>query len=220
MIPLVIVGSGGHARVVLDAALTADTFEPVGFIDDSRPMGTVVDDFPVLGATGNLEAIWQKHRGIQVIIAVGDNFVRASLAAKIESLVPGVQWATVIDASAVVGRRVQVGIGTVINAGSVVNPSVKIGRHVIFNNTTSVAHDNVFGDFSSTGPGVTTGGDVHVGAFTHVAIGASVSHGITIGEHTVIGAGSMVIRDTGAQVVVKGVPGKVVRDRAIGERYL
>jgi sugar O-acyltransferase (sialic acid O-acetyltransferase NeuD family) len=220
MIPLIVVGSGGHARVVLDAAITADTYDPVGFVDDTRPVGTIVDDFPVLGATSQLDQLLPKHRGAQVIIAVGDNFVRASLAAKIEALVGAVQWATVIDASAVVGRRVQVGPGTVINAGSIVNPSVKIGRHVIFNNTTSVAHDNVFGDFSSTGPGVTTGGNVHVGAFTHIGIGATVSHGIIVGEHTVIGAGSMVIRDTAPQVVVKGVPGKVVRDRAIGERYL
>jgi sugar O-acyltransferase (sialic acid O-acetyltransferase NeuD family) len=220
MIPLLIVGSGGHARVVLDAAITADTFDPVGFIDDSRAAGWLVDDLPVLGATAQLAKIVNRYKGVQVVVAIGDNFVRSTIVNRIEAILPRVVFATVIDAAAAVSRRVEIGAGTMINAGSIVNPSVRIGRHAIFNNSSSIAHDNDFGDFSSTGPGVTTGGDVRIGAFTHIGIGATVRHGVTVGEHTVVGAGALVIRDTPVRVVVKGVPGKVVRDRIMGERYL
>ncbi len=220
MVPLLIVGCGGHARVVLDAALTADMFDPVGFIDDACPVGSLVDDLPVLGATPMLEAITARYRGCQVIVAIGDNFVRSTVAERLEASVSGIVFATVVDPTAAVSRRAVIGAGTMINAGSVVNPSSSTGRHVIINNSSSIAHDNHFGDFSSTGPGVTTGGDVVVGAYTHIGIGATVSHGVKIGEHTVIGASALVIRDTPSNVIVKGVPGKVVRDRESGERYL
>ncbi len=220
MIPLLIVGCGGHARVVLDAALTADTFEPVGFLDDAFPAGSLVDDLPVLGSALILESIAASHPGLQVVVAIGDNLIRSFVVGRLLESYPSVEFATVIDPTAAVSRRVVIGCGTVINAGSVINPSVHIGCHVILNNSSSIAHDNHFGDFASTGPGVTTGGDVRVGAFTHIGIGATVSHGVTIGEHAVIGAGALVIRDAPSKVIVKGVPGKVVRDRAVGERYL
>jgi sugar O-acyltransferase (sialic acid O-acetyltransferase NeuD family) len=220
MIPLLIVGSGGHARVVLDSAFSADTFDPVGFIDDRRPVGSLVDDLPVLGSTAHLAKIAKRFKGVQLVVAIGDNFVRSTVVSRIEGLFPDVSFATVVDPSAAVSRRIEIGAGSMINAGSVVNPSVRIGRHTIFNNSASIAHDNHFGDFSSTGPGVTTGGDVRIGPFTHIGIGATISHSVSIGEHAVIGAGALVIRDTPSKVVVKGVPGKVVRDRVVGERYL
>ena len=81
-------------------------------------------------------------------------------------------------------------------------------------------HDNVFGDFSSTGPGVNTGGGVSVGAFSHVGVGAAVSHDITIGTNTVIGAGSVIIRHCPENAIVVGVPGRTVGTRISGARYL
>jgi acetyltransferase-like isoleucine patch superfamily enzyme len=67
---------------------------------------------------------------------------------------------------------------------------------------------------------VATGGNVYIDEFTAISIGVTIVHNIRIGKHTVIGAGSVVIKDIEDQVVAYGIPAKVVRYREIGEKYL
>jgi acetyltransferase-like isoleucine patch superfamily enzyme len=69
-------------------------------------------------------------------------------------------------------------------------------------------------------PGATLGGNVHVGSGAMIGLGANVIHGVAIGAHTVIGAGSTVVRDIASNVVAFGVPARVIRARAPGDRYL
>jgi sugar O-acyltransferase (sialic acid O-acetyltransferase NeuD family) len=220
MEPLIIVGSGGHARVVLDAAIASGRYHPLGFVDDFRPAGQVIDDLPVVGSTMSLLDIRAEHPEMQVVVAIGDNFTRFRAVQNVEKLMPLVRWATVIDPSATVSRRAEIGEGSMIAAGAVLNPSVRLGKHVILNNCAALAHDNTFDDFSSVGPGVRTGGNVTVGSYSHIGIGATISHNVVIGDHVVVGAGAVVVGNFEDHVIVSGVPGRVMRTRQIGERYL
>lgn len=217
---LFIIGSGGHARVVLDIARAAEGFLVLGFFDDNRKKGLLIDGVAVLGNTSQIAAHLELHPRAGFVVAVGDNYARSRIVAKVENLYPAVRWQPLVDPSANISPGASIGEGAMVLPGAVCNTGVKIGRHVILNNSSSIAHDSVFEDCSSTGPGAVTGGGVRVGAMSHIGIGAAISHGVAIGAHSVIGAGSVVIKHCPDQVVMFGVPGEVIRKRAIGESYL
>lgn len=206
--------------MVLDAAIASGGYQPVGFLDDIRPSGQFVDELPILGTISSLPEIHKQDPTAHFVVAVGDNFMRHRVVQSAEQNVENIRWATIVDPSARVSARAIVGPGSMICAGVLLNPSVEIAKHVILNNGASVAHDNYFGDFSSAGPGVTTGGSVSVGEFSHIGIGATITHNVTIGIHAVVGAGAVVVGDVDDLVIVTGTPARVVRSREVGSRYL
>jgi sugar O-acyltransferase (sialic acid O-acetyltransferase NeuD family) len=216
---LMIIGSGGHARVVLDIA-DRQGLPVIGFIDDNRHEGELVDGLPILGRSGEIGRIAGQDSSIECVAAIGDNFARSELVRRVSAICPGLVWAAVMDPSAVISRRAEIGEGAMILAGTVINPGVRIGRHAIINNSCSIAHDTEFGAFSSAAPGVLTGGNVGVGEMSHIGVGAAVSHGVKIGAHAVIGSGSAVVRDCPDYSVAYGVPARIIRSRKAGERYL
>lgn len=153
-------------------------------------------------------------------MAIGDNFARSVMASRLESLDPGLGFATTIDPSAVVGRDVSIGAGAVVMAGVVVNTSSRIDRHTLLCVRSSLDHDSVLGDFASLAPAAATGGRVNIGHHTAICLAASVIHGVTVGEQTVIGSGATVVSDIGAYTVAYGTPCRPVRVRQAGDRYL
>src|SRR3546814_19787722 len=99
------------------------------------------------------------------------------IAQKAERLCPSLKWARIIHPSAIISTRALIGAGTVIVAGAVVNTRTQIGQHVIINTGSNIDHDNMFADYSSTGPGVSTGGTVGLATCSNIGIGASVKNG-------------------------------------------
>ncbi|UVI31529.1 acetyltransferase [Paenibacillus spongiae] len=215
---IVVIGSGGHAKVVIDSLEQSKQYTIIGLIDDNKTPGTHVYGYEVLGGLNYI----QDHRS-QIdggIIAIGDNCVRSSIAARIMNIQPQFRFITSVHPSASIARGVTIGEGTVIMAGAVINSDTHIGKHCILNTKSSVDHDSSVGDFVSLAPNATTGGQVSIGRYSVLSLGASVIHGITIGEHSVIGAGSTVLSSIDSYVVAYGTPTRVVRTRERGERYL
>ncbi|MFT5170846.1 MAG: acetyltransferase-like isoleucine patch superfamily enzyme, partial [Candidatus Marinamargulisbacteria bacterium] len=110
--------------------------------------------------------------------------------------------------------------GTVIMAGVVINASCNIGEFCILNTNSSFDHDSVMDAFSSLAPNVSTGGNCRIGRFSAINIGATLIHGIRIGEHTVVGAGSTVLRDVDSYCVSYGSPSVKAGQRKPGDKYL
>ncbi len=206
---VVILGAGGHAKVVAEIAQSL-----------GRKIVAVVDPNPSAGRFLDvpLFATWADYAAggapdAQAVIAVGDNALRARIAAEIESQSPAQKFAVLVHPSAVVAESAVLGAGTVVMAGAVVNAAAAIGRHVIINTLASVDHDNRLGDFVSVAPRAALAGNVRVGHGTAIGIGAVVANDLTIGEDTIIGAGSVVLRDVQSHVVAYGVPCRVMRLR-------
>lgn len=214
------IGSSGHARVVLDALERSGRHAVIGLIDPLRRPGEIESGYPVLGTEDDLPAL-AAAKGIDAcVVAIGDNWQRHLVVQRVRGRLPGMAFATVIHPSAQIGRGVEIGQGAVLMAGAIVNAAARIHAFCIVNTAAALDHDSVMEEFSSLAPGARTGGTVRIGAFAAVGIGATVSHGRTVGAHSILGAGAVVVHDIPERSVAYGVPARPVRGRAVGESYL
>jgi len=220
VLPVVIVGASGHGSVVADVCRCQGLYEILGFIDSFKAAGTKHCGLDVLGTENDLPRIESRFRELGGIVAIGDNMVRQRVVTRICELIYSFKFITAIHPSAQIGSNVAIGAGSVAMAGVVINAGTTIGKHCIINTSASIDHDNVWGDFTSLGPGGTTGGHVTIGKYSVVAQGAVVLHGRRVGAHSVVGASSTVIHDIPDSVVAYGTPAKVVRSRSEDEKYL
>jgi sugar O-acyltransferase (sialic acid O-acetyltransferase NeuD family) len=217
---IVVIGCSGHARVVVDILEKESRCNVVGLLDSSKPAGTEVLGYRVVGSDDDLPALFSAKICEGVIVAIGDNWVRSRMVQRIRESVPEIRFFTAIHPSARIASDVSIGVGTVIMPGVVVNTGCHIGEFCILNTSSSLDHDSTMEPFSSLAPRAVTGGAVRIGAFTAICIGAVVSHSIRVGKHTVVGAGATVVRDIPDQVVAYGTPARIVRARKPGDSYL
>ena len=217
---IVIIGSSGHAKVVIDIVEKEGKYRIAGLIDADPSAGEKIPDYRFLGKEEDLPEIVKKLKIDAGLVTIGDNYTRYHVVQKIKRIYPDLHYISTIHPAASVAKDVTIGEGTVIMAGAVVNSSSRIGRFCILNTNSSLDHDSVMGDYSSLAPNAVTGGEVRIGDFSAVSIGATVLHQIEIGEHAVIGAGSTVTKNIGSYCVAVGTPARVIRKRKAGERYL
>lgn len=217
---IVVVGSSGHAKVVIDIVECEGQYTIAGLLDDFRPAGEEAFGYRILGKVADLVSISGSYDLKGGVIAIGDNWVRAKIAQTMLLALPEFSFITAIHPSAQIARGVQIGEGTVIMAGVVVNSDSQIGKFCILNTRSSLDHDCLMEDFSSLAPGATTGGNVHIGAFSAISLGANILQGRCIGSHTVVGAGALVVHDIPDHSLAYGVPARVIRQRQEGEGYL
>jgi sugar O-acyltransferase (sialic acid O-acetyltransferase NeuD family) len=201
---VLILGAGGHAKVVV-ATLRAVGLEVVGVLDDDlRKVGQTLFGVPVLGNLADLS----QYMGKPCIIAVGDNSSRRRLFEEWQWR--RMIWRSVVHPSAFVDASATVGAGSVVLAGATVQVDVSIGSHCIVNTQASVDHDCNVGDFVHLAPGCRLAGNVTVEEGAFLGIGSSVIPGVTIGANAVVGAGAVVLRDVPAGATVVGVPARKI----------
>jgi acetyltransferase EpsM len=202
--PVVIFGAGGHAKVVVDAILSAK-LRP-DFLVEDKPERAELFDVRLLASADRL---WQTMRQFRFVVAVGDNASRRRIFAELKTR--GGVPINVVHPAATVSPRAKLGWGVVVFAGAVINPGATVGDNCIVNTSASIDHECVIGAHAHLCPGVRLAGNVNVGAGTMIGVGAVVLPQITIGEWTTVGAGSMVNRHLPANVVAFGCPAKVRR---------
>lgn len=217
---VVIIGASGHSKVAIDIFEQQGRYEVLGLLDLNIKKGTLIMGYEVLGNETVLSSLLSMHKGLNVFVAIGDNWIRHKVVSKLLEKISEIEFATGIHPSAILGKDVVIGKGSLIMSGAIINPNTQIGDFVILNTKASVDHDSFIGDYTSLAPGVTTGGNVKIDAFSAIGIGATLLHGIEIGKHAVIGAGALVNKNCTDYQVCYGVPAKAIRNRVVGERYL
>jgi sugar O-acyltransferase (sialic acid O-acetyltransferase NeuD family) len=217
---IVIIGSSGHAKVIIDIVQQEGKYNVAGLLYRLRDFGEKTLGYPVLGKEEELPELIKTHALKGAIVAIGDNFVRSKVAARIKEICPDLPFVSAIHPKASIAMEVSIGEGTVVMAGVSINPCSSVGRFCILNSNSSLDHDSILEDFASLAPGATTGGNCRIGQYSAVGIGAVLIHGIHVGEHTVIGAGSLVTKSIESFVVAYKTPAKVIRNRKQGDRYL
>jgi sugar O-acyltransferase (sialic acid O-acetyltransferase NeuD family) len=205
---LLVIGGGGHAKVVIDLALRSGAWRITGVLDDAEgAMGKSVLGCEVLGGTGRISQY--SAGGSSFVVAIGSNAVRERLQATSTSA--GLVAATLIHPSAIVAESARIGEGAVVMAGVVINADARIGKGVIVNTGAVIDHDCQLGDYCHVAPGVKLCGSVSIGSRSLVGVGASVIPGIVIGSDCVIGAGAAVVSQVPNGNRVVGVPARVIK---------
>lgn len=205
----VILGGGGHARVVIDAIQVAGLVDVAGVLDaNPERWGTELLGIPVLGGDEQLVEIARTADHFAVGLgSVGDSGPRRRLfeAARAAGLAPF----TVRHPSAIVSPMATVGAGSQLLPRCVVNAGAAVGINVIVNTGAIVEHDCVIGDHAHVATGAILASTVTVGEGAHVGAGAVVRQGIHIGAGALVGAGAVVVKDVPAGAVVMGVPARL-----------
>jgi sugar O-acyltransferase (sialic acid O-acetyltransferase NeuD family) len=209
---VVIVGAGGHGKVVLDILRAMDQHRIAGFLDaDATLAGNVIGGAKVLGHVNLLPKLrMQKIRG--AIIAIGDNRVRASYAklvldAKLE-LINAIHPAATVSPTATLGKNV------VVAARATVCTEAKVGDSVIANTGCIIDHECEVGPAAHICPGALLAGRARVGAGAFVGLGARILPCLSVGEFAVVGAGTTVLRDVLPGTTVVGTPARVIKAAA------
>lgn len=207
---VVIVGAGGHGKVVQDILQRDPDVKLKGFVDDDKTShGKTIDGVPVLGSISSLPDLVAGHKIEAAVIAIGDNRVRGELFRKMKGL--GLKLKSAIHPDALIARDVEIGEGVVIAAGAVINVGTTVGDNVIVNTGAVIDHNNVIGDHSHISPGVSLSGGVRVGKYAHVGLGVTVVEHLHIGENATVGAGAVVLADVPANTTAVGVPAKIIK---------
>ena len=202
---LLVIGAGGHGKVVADAAQEAQQWNEVCFLDDN----VCIKNFPcrIIGAISRLPDF--ATRFSEVIVAIGDNKRREQLLLWVDEL--GCAIATIVHPKAFVSKYANVEKGVIVFAQAVVNVSSKIGFGCIVNTGSIIEHDCVLESCVHVSPNAVLAGGVNVNKYSWVGAGSSVIEKIKIGKNTIVGAGSVVINDIPDDVIVVGNPAKVIK---------
>ena len=207
---LYIIGAGGFGREVAWLVQRINDVTPVwnlkGFIDDNESLwGTDEGDIKVLGGCDYLKSLGE----VYAVCAIGNARVRKNVVAKLSD--SEVRFAILIDPSVIMSKRVEVGKGVIICAGTIATVDIKIGNHVIINLDCTIGHDDVIEDFVTIYPSVNISGMVKVGECTELGTGTQIIQGKRIVANTIIGAGTVVVKDCVESGVYIGIPAKKIK---------
>jgi sugar O-acyltransferase (sialic acid O-acetyltransferase NeuD family) len=208
---LLIVGSGGHGKVVADAAVEMGSWGKISFLDDKFPDLQLVAGLSVIGTIDSAASFLDQYSDL--VIGLGNNELRLELIKRCSLI--GFNIVNVIHPRSFVSKISQIGQGTVVFAQAVVNPGVKIGTGCIINTSATVDHDCHLADGVHISPGVNLAGEINIGRCSCVGIGSCAKQQISIGNNVIVGAGTVIIKDIPDNVTVVGVPGRIIRKHGI-----
>lgn len=197
----VVLGGGGHAKVVI--AVMRDAGMPVdAVLDDTvARWGGELSGVPVLGGLAAL-AGWE---GVRAVIAIGNNARRKQIA----ETYPDVAWLTVVHPSAIVHPSATLGPGAMVIWRAIIEPDARVGAHAIINSAAVVCHDAVVGDYAHVSVTSTLAGGARIGDGVFLGMNACVIGTATVGDWATVGAGASVVRDIPPGTTAVGVPARV-----------
>lgn len=200
---IVILGAGGHGKVILDACLSSDRTVK-GFLDmdvhADGPFG-----YPILGPDDLLQDRAFRE-SVDVIVGSGLPKIHRKITHAAAEL--GASFATIAHASAILSQEAELSPGCFVNAGVVINAGTVIGDHCIINTRASIDHDCQLSSFVNVAPGVVMAGGVTCGNGVFIGAGAVICPQVTLGENVVVAAGAVVTTDISPGQTVGGIPAK------------
>lgn len=206
---LVIYGGGLGARQLLEITRQLDDVEVVGLIDDNPDLlGTAPGGIEVLGGFAALADL----AGRGEIDAVALSFhseVRRKVHRRIREHLD-IRILPLVDPRATVGMDVTIEDGALVEAGAVIGPGTVVAEGAIVDVGAVVAHDCYLGPFSHLSPGCALSGVVHLKENVLVGVGAALNSTITVGSGVIVTPGSAVVNDIPDDVVVSGVPARII----------
>lgn len=205
---LVIIGAGGFGREVqwlIERINEREAiWELLGYVDDGVEKGTIVDGLPVLGTVKELR---EREESLAVVCAVGASVTRRKILEQILDNTK-LEFPNLIDPSVQMSKRIDMGRGNIICAGNILTVDITMGDFNIVNLDCTVGHDVVFDSYITVYPSVNISGCVEIGEKVELGTGSQIIQGIHIVEDTIVGAGTVVVRNLAEAGTYVGVPAK------------
>lgn len=207
---IAIIGAGGFGREVkmlIDQINAVENkYEFIGYYDDGKEKGTLINGFPVLGKVSDLNSVVNE---LLVALALGKPEYKKNVVTLLNN--PMILFETLIHPSVLIGNEVLIGKGSVICAGNIITCNIEINNYVTINLACTIGHDTILEDFVSLMPGINVSGEVILKEAVYVGTGATIINQVEIGKNATIGAGAVVSKSIPANCTAVGVPAKPLK---------
>ncbi len=212
---LAIYGAGGFGREICCYIKRINEITPtwnlLGFFDDGKPKGEPAQYGVILGGMEDLNK-WETP--IDIVIAIATPATVKALVGKITN--PNVSFPNIIDPSVTFLDKdtVVIGKGNVIGANSLIACNVHMGDFNLINWYNQFGHEDKLGSYNVVMPNVNISGGVKIGDLNFFGVKSAVLQYVKIGEGTVVGAASVIIKDTEDYTTCYGNPARVISRQA------
>lgn len=208
---IAIIGAGGFGREVkmLIDQINAVTpkYEFIGYYDDGKEKGTLINDFSVLGKVSDLNSVTEE---ISIALALGNPVYKKNVVSLIDN--SKIIFETLIHPNVLIGNdEVSIGKGTVICAGNIITCNISIKDYVTLNLACTIGHDTILENFVSLMPAVSVSGEVVIEEAVYVGTGAKIINQVSVGKNTTIGAGAVVSKSIPENCTAVGIPAKPIK---------
>ena len=209
---IVLIGGGGHCKVVISILKKLDNFEIVGIVDNYKA-DSFISGIKIIGTDDDLKDIYKSgiHNALITVGSTKDNAKRYRLFNMAKEI--GYKFPVIISPEAIVDKSIKIDEGTVVMSGSIINIDSSIGKNCIINTGAIIEHDCKIENHCHIAPGVHISGEANIGELSFLGIGATIIQGIKIGKNVTIGAGSVVIKDISDNVIALGNPVKIIKSK-------
>lgn len=204
---IVVVGSSGFAQEIKWLIDRINVVTPcwnfLGYIDNNVGSDNVI---------GNDEYLCNYSKELYVVVAIADTDLRYGLATLYREN-KKLKFPNLIDPSVIMSTDILTGEGNIICAGSVLTVGIEIGDFCIINLDCTIGHGAIIEDFVTVNPSVNISGNARLYKGVNMGTGSQILQGRSVGRNTVIGAGSVVLKDIPNDCTAVGVPAKIIKDR-------
>ncbi|MCR6513719.1 MAG: acetyltransferase [Clostridium chrysemydis] len=206
---LVIIGAGGFGREVLwlidEINEKQKRWKVVGFIDENKSLhDKYINGKIVLGGFEYLKL----NKNVKYVCAIGNADIRKNI---VKSYCSDLTAATLIHPKIKISEFNKIGEGAIICSGTILTVNINIGSHSIINLDCTIGHDVVMEEFVTVYPGCNISGNVLLESGCEIGTGTQIIQGKTVGNNSIIGAGSVVVRDIAKNKVAVGIPAKEIK---------
>lgn len=209
---LLIYGSGGAGReLAFSLSLEnepTNKWNVLGFIDDTKENGLIINDLPVFGGYD-----WLKENGGNIAVCIVDKpKVKRQLVTKIKAI-PNIKFPLIIGSHSYVSKYIEWGEGCIVaQLFNHITTNIKIGNFVWINSYNAIGHDVKIGDYTTIFSSINIGGGAEIGTDCVIGSGVTINPHVKIGNGSIVGGGSVVTKDIPENVVVAGVPAKIIKE--------
>jgi len=207
---LIIIGAGGDGKNVAElVAEMSQEWSLLGFLDDdAEKQGEEINGVRVLGTLSEVD----KYTGCHFVVLIGayeDIYTKKNTIEKLT--VSADKYATIIHSSAWVSSHASIGGNSMILPGVTIMANAEIGNHVFIASKSNIGHDTKIRDYVTIAPMAAIAGNVIIDEGSYIGLGSSIKDGIIVGKWSIVGMGSVVVRDVPPYHVVAGNPAKILR---------
>ena len=203
----IIIGAGTYGQVYAEYLIKK--YDIIGYIDDAENLnGQIINGIKVLG---NRDTLFNDiDRNISVFVPIGNNTLRVSFLKELNQ--KGFETPSFIHPNTIIHESVIIGKAVYILAGTNIMPCTEIKDFTMISMGVNIAHHNLIEEGCFFSQGSNIGASIHIKERAYFGIASTAMTGIKeVGENSLIGAGAVVIKDIPDNVVVAGIPAKIIK---------